>query len=208
MNAEMLPEKRSSRSLPAGSRRYVITELRARHQEIVRLLALGTPSVDVAEALGITPTTVSNVANSPVGKSRIAELQGERDESIKDVRNQIRELAPRAIALYEQILEADGEEGRDLLDMSLRKQVADQILDRGGIPRETSAKVEASISHHITEDSIEVIKARAIEIASRSGLLIDVNAEEISQDEDTRAPSDGSADGSRALEPCGAGVGS
>lgn len=186
-----------ARSMPAGSRRYVITELRAKHQEVVRLLAMGLKNTEIAEQLGCTAQSISIIANSPVAQARVSELQAERDESVVDVRNQIRSLAPRAIELYREVLEGEH------IDIKQRLHAADQILDRGGVPRETSAKIEAAVSHHITEDSLALIKERAIEIARRNHLLIDVTPSEAQTHEEDVHPNRSVA----SPEPACAGVG-
>lgn len=154
--------------LRAGERRvYEPKKLWESHHEVLNMLSLGMPRKVVAENVGVTPQTVSNVANSPAGKEKLALLRGARDSATLDVMAEVQRMIPKALAVYEEIL--DAEEG---VSLNLKKHVADTLVMKIGgyeAPRKLDVR---STSLHLNPEELEELKARGRQAAKDLGLLV------------------------------------
>jgi hypothetical protein len=138
-------------------RSYNIKQLWSKHHEIIRRVAIGHSNGQIAAALGVTPQTVSNVRNSPVARVKLMELQSQLDETLIEVQNRIRSVAPTAQNLLEDIIT-----GSVPAHISLRAKYASELLNRAGL---SPVHRIASVSTTLTRDDIESIKRRAIDAA-------------------------------------------
>ena len=145
------------------SRKYEIQNIWDTHREIMRMLVIGMHQVDIARELGITPQTVSNVANSAICKRQMMLMRDARDLDAVDVAKRIQEIAPVALQTLENLL-CEGNE-------STQFKVATDILDRAGHSAVRTLRTE-SLSVHLTKDDIEEIKSRAQEM----GLCVPADA--------------------------------
>ncbi len=157
-------QRGDARFTRAVHRRYEIKELWAKHREISRQVMLGATNVAIADAIGCTPQTVSNVRNSPLGKAEIARLAAERDVDAISISQRIEEFAPVALTLIEQIVRGEVPEA----SIALRAKLASTHLARAGYGE--VHKVQA-LHAHLTRDEIEAIKERALTSAKRVGML-------------------------------------
>ena len=147
-------------------RQYNIKELWDKHREITRQLVLGGTNVTIAETIGCTPQTVSNVRNSPLGQAELQRLHGGRDEETVNIARRIEEFVPQALSVLEDIIT-----GRmPGTSVALRAKVSAGHLSRAGYGE--VHKVHA-LHGYVTKADVEEIKARAVD-ASRQGVVIDV----------------------------------
>ena len=93
--------------LPSGNRKYQIKELWDRHHEINRRILLGQKNKEIAEDLNISEATVSYTKNSKLAQDELNVLKAARDASSVDVARQIKEIAPRALEVLEEVMEGD-----------------------------------------------------------------------------------------------------
>jgi predicted transcriptional regulator len=63
---------------------HEIKRLTARHQQIMRLLLLGTSQTQIARLVGVTTTTVSLVVNSPLFKEEFLRRQSSIDDQVDE----------------------------------------------------------------------------------------------------------------------------
>ena len=142
--------------------------------EVKRLLVVSNgcfTNQQIADKIGCTAQTVSNIRNNPLIQEKIALLQSERDESAVEIGEQVKEIAPAALALLKSTIHAaqDDMDNFDMLDMD------DKLQDRGlkasktvldhSIPKKVESKV---IPGHITLQQINMIKERRMAVeASR-----------------------------------------
>ena len=63
-------------------RSYNIKQLWASHEAMLRLVASGLNNKQTASLLNVTPQTVSNVRNSPSGRTRLLEYSAALDQSM------------------------------------------------------------------------------------------------------------------------------
>lgn len=141
------------------ARKYQITELWDRHHAILRLLALGMAPKQVAEYLGCTTATVGNVAHSEIGKRQASLLRSAADKLTIDVMEDIKKLAPIAVAKLEEILTDPNS------DKKLVAGVAHDLLDRAGYA--APKVIQGEFTHaHLTKADIEELKERARSITA------------------------------------------
>ncbi|MFQ6609135.1 MAG: hypothetical protein ACE5EE_11505 [Fidelibacterota bacterium] len=147
--------------LPSNNRRYEIEELQERHREILRRLALGQSAQEIARDLGITTAVVSYTKNSAIGRRELSIIQGARNSSAIRVSEQIKKIAPKALALLDSVLDRGREKimnGDDPRNTEVK--VALDMLDRAGhgaVKKFAGAIVSGSLS----EEALERIKKRA-----------------------------------------------
>lgn len=141
-------------------RTFEVRELWNTHREVLRLASLGMKNVDIAKKLNVSSAMVGYTLNSPVAKQQMELLQGARDADTADLQKEIREKAPKALKLLEQII--DGEAGTlgELASPSLRAKTAENWLSRAGYPT-NKPDLHLHQHQHFTADEINEIKKRA-----------------------------------------------
>lgn len=148
-------------------RRFVPPELRKTwqvskvwdlHHEIKRRILLGEKNTRIAEAVGCSSQTVSNVRNSAVIQDQLAIMRGARDAYTVDIAREIQEFAPKALDLLKKVVDGDGAGAN--ASISLRAKEANNFLDRAGHSpiRRTDVRGLHAV---LTKDDIEEIKQRA-----------------------------------------------
>ena len=145
-------------------RRYDIKALWEKHAEITRQVVLGRTNVDIAESIGCTPQTVSNVRNSPLAKARIDSMSEQRDSETVSIAKRIEEFAPVALELLEEIVSGNIPEA----SIALRAKVASSHLGRAGYGEVHKAHI---LSQHLSREDIERIKLRAVSAAQNAGAI-------------------------------------
>ena len=153
-----------------NERRYNVQALWEKHKEIARQVVLGRTNTDIADTIGCTPQTVSNVRNSPLAKEEIGRLSGQRDEITMSVARRIEEFAPIALDLIENIINGRVPQA----SIALRAKLACGQLGRAGFGE--VHKVQA-LHATLSREDIEAIKERATQ-AQRA--VTDVEYHELS----------------------------
>jgi len=141
-----------------GNERYDIKRLWGQQKEILRLVASGLyKNKEIADMVGVTPQTVSNIINSALGKQTLDMLNGAADAEMVDLMVKIRALAPIALTIQEEILMDDDTPKR------LKKDIADKLLDRAGYAPVTK-NLNMNLNAGLKREDIEAIKKRAKEL--------------------------------------------
>jgi len=154
-------------------RTFDIKQLWQRNHEIVRLAFLGWKHKDIADHLGVTPTTVSNTVNSTLGKDKLNLMTGARDAQAMDVMEEIQNMIPKAIKVYDDILEDDSP-----ASWSLKKSTADTVI-KDILGNVAPKKVEGRFMHaHLGEEAIDRIKERGKTAAAAAGILAESTGED------------------------------
>ena len=148
-----------------------IKQLWQRSHEILGLALQGMKQVDIAKILDISPVTVSNTLNSTLGKQKLSEMRGERDEHFVKVSEEIKKLTIKALNTYHQLFDSPS------VDAKMKKETADTItLEIVGMRAPT--KIDSRSLHaHATLDEINDFKRRGLEAARESGMLVTVEDE-------------------------------
>jgi hypothetical protein len=147
--------------LPTSSRKYEIQHMWERHFEIARLNAAGLQPTQIAAIVGVTPACVGYTLNSALVRRQVEKLRAGRDASAINIQEQIEELAPKAVALYDMILENDAEALGSAAPVHVRKQVADMVLGISGLA--PVQRLKGEVTHaHLTADDIARLRDRAI----------------------------------------------
>ena len=147
-------------------RKYEIKSIQGRQHTVVRYLAMGTLTQrQIAEIVGMTPTEISNIANSAIVRKQLALMHGTMGKAAMDTSRYIEEVVvPKATKLLERIIDDEDEDGEMLLNNSLRLRadVAKTMLSRGGYG-ETSKVESRGVIAVVDGAAIEDIKQRAAE---------------------------------------------
>lgn len=152
------------RRLPQNGRTFRIGKLWEIHHEIARRLSLGEKNRDIADALGITEVMVSYTKNSKLVEDKVDILRASMDADTIDLGIRIKEFAPRALQLLEDVIEGHHEEA----SIALRARYADRHLDRAGY---TPVRKIAVATGHLSREDVEDIKRRATGAAVESGVV-------------------------------------
>ena len=160
-----LPDARRSYS---GRKTYNIKQLWEKNHEIINLAVLGLKSPQIAEIVGVTEATVSNTVNSDLGKEKLHLMRASRDADTLDAAKKIQELTAKALLLYEQILDSEGEDSAPLgMKVNVSKHV---VNDLSGLKVPT--RMEGRLMHaHLSLEDIEELKRRGREAASACGMM-------------------------------------
>ena len=147
-------------------RTFDIKQLWQRNHEILRLAFLGWKHKDIADHLDITAVTVSNTVNSTLGKDKLNLMTGSRDAESLDVMTEIQNMIPKAVKVYDQILEEDSP-----ASWTLKKTTADTVL-KDILGNVAPKRVEGKFMHaHLGEETIDRIKERGRAAAAAAGIL-------------------------------------
>jgi predicted transcriptional regulator len=145
---------------------YDIKQLWQRSHEILGLAIQGLKNTEIAKILNITPQTVSNTLNSTLGREKLSELRGERDEHYTKVSEHVKALTIKALDTYHAIFDSPG------VDSELKKKTADTItLDIAGMRAPTKVDTR-SLHAHATIEEINDFKRRGMEAIRESGFNI------------------------------------
>lgn len=163
---------------------WVVSKMWDLHHEIARMIMLGWKNVEIADKLGITSQTVSNVRNSPVVQEHVAVLQAARDADTVDISKEIKEIVPEAMELLKDIIRGDND-GRTA-SISLRAREANNMLARvgHGVPHKVQSE---SVSMTLTSKDIEEIKRRARlakDLVQEAEVIDSETVEEVSNEHD------------------------
>jgi DNA-binding CsgD family transcriptional regulator len=152
-----------------------IKQLWQRSHEILGLALQGIKNTEIAKILSISPVTVSNTLNSSLGREKLAEMRGERDEHYVKVSEHVKQLTIKALETYHKLFDTPG------VDPELKKKTADTVtLDIAGMRAPT--KVDTRTLHaHASLDEIMEFRRRGIEAARESGMIIELEPEEVRQ---------------------------
>lgn len=151
----------------ATPRKYEPKQLNPLHHEILRRLLLGESHKEIALALNCTPATVSNAANCGLGRDKLNYMQGAADVNSVEIAQKIRETAPRALQVIQEILEDEA------ANYALRFKAAVDVLDRAGHGAVKKIDVKRS-AVELSIDELERLKQEALSRAFQTGLTIDV----------------------------------
>lgn len=146
-------------------RAYEVEQLWDVHHEIMRLSLIGLKRKDIAAQLGITEQMVGYTLRSSIVERQMDNMRASRDVQAVDISVEIKNLAPKAVEVLE-----------DLLDCELpniRLKAAADVLDRAGYAAVRTIRTD-NVHVHFTPSEIEEIKKNAKEV----GLVIDIEANE------------------------------
>ena len=139
------------------------------HHQVKRRIFLGQKNVEIARMLGITKEQVSSIRRSPVVQDELKKMQAAADKDAVDVKTVVKELAPKALRVMEQILDDDN------VPANVKFSCAKDTLDRGG--HAAPQQINHIHGHFTAEDIIEM-KNRAKLLGANSGVVEETNNDE------------------------------
>lgn len=170
------------RRVPDHERRtFEVQHMWQIHHEIVRLKILGMKATEIAKKLDVSAGMVNYTLNSVVVKEKLAIMEGVRDADTIEVAKEIRKMFPKALKVYDKILDEEEVDGGKHAGASLglQKQTADRVLEIGG--HGPVKRVDARHAHahaHFTAEELKEIKERGRIAAEESGEIVDVEVED------------------------------
>lgn len=145
-------------------------QLKARHNVIALMVAAGWKQKDIAEQLGFHENRISIIAQSPLFRVHVQDIQKKmREGLIDDVNELIRaEAIPsmrRLVALRDH---ASGEPGENT-----QLAAANSLLDRGA-PKVTRQELDYSLTIKLSKEDMGVME----EVAEELGEVIEAEVDE------------------------------
>ena len=152
--------------------KYNIKQIWSIHREILRRHSVGQKPKQIAKDLGVTIQTISNLVNSDLGSAALEALNNRSDDEARDVTKRIKELAPEALDVVEEILTDDESEPK------LRSGLAIKVLGLAGYvePQKTQIAVGVGL---LSQDDISNMRDS---IHNSRSKMIETTAEVISQE--------------------------
>lgn len=155
MAVKMLRHRADRRfSPPEAGRKYVVKQVWDHHHEVFRRIVKGDSNVTIAEDMGITPATVSNLRNCPQGRMMIEELNSGADAEAAKMAERIQQFAPIALDFLEKVVSGKVPG----ITAAVRAKYADKHLGRVGFGEIKNVR---SVNEHITRDELQEVKERA-----------------------------------------------
>lgn len=149
-----------------GGEVATVAKLRLRHQRIALCLIAGMTAKQAAETVGVTTVTVSNLQKNPQFKAYCTAMMAKHECHSTDVRQQIQDLVPAALARMSELLNADSDK--------VKFAAAKDLLDRGGY-----SPVQKSVTMDATQVVLNADRQQAIkndiERLKEMGLVVPVN---------------------------------
>ena len=131
-----------------------LTELRTRHQEILRRHIKGERNIDIAQALKMDQGTVCQIINSPIGQSEIARITGKLEDGLVENLTQ-----PLESTADEILAGATAQAANVMVNLmttggeKVALQAAKDILDRRGIGQRSSGAGVSSITLQVDQST-------------------------------------------------------
>lgn len=144
-------------------RSYDAKRLWAHHHEMIARKAMGETNIEIAQDMGYTPQTVSNIVNSPVGIAKIEQIVTGIDERAMDIAARMKSFALReALPFVEDLIS-----GKLEASPALRARHAEIYLARVGLG---PVQKTHSLNERVTKDDLEKLKDRQ-KAAMESGVI-------------------------------------
>jgi len=147
----------------------MLKTLKSQHRNIIQMNFSGFKNREIAEKTGLSPTTITQVLSSPLGKAYLNGLNDRAQENTIDVRKKLISLNNDALGTLERILNP-----KQKAPFNVQLTAAKDVLDRNGY--KPSDKFEVDVFSHKTDDEIEA-EIRAMEAAiARNQIAQDNNS--------------------------------
>lgn len=136
-------------------RKFGLSHIKPRHQEIARRIVLGQTQKEVCDALNISQPRMSVICASPLFKIEVKRLAELRDSGVIDIAQDLKEMSPGALETLERTMYRSGSE-------RIQVHCAESILDRAGHSKIN--KVEGNFQHNFNsmthKELLELVEQR------------------------------------------------
>ena len=124
-----------------------LKELRSQHRNIIQMSFNGYKNNEIAERLGLAPTTVSIVLRSPLGQAYLNGLQDRAAEATLDVRKKLVSLNKGALDTIARILNPS-----EKAPHSVQLNAAKDVLDRNGYKAPDRLNIDMTLQTKTDEE--------------------------------------------------------
>lgn len=151
--------------------RIEVKQLKSHHRSMARdMIACGElRPTDLARIYNMRPSQISIILNSPAFVAELARLEAEVEDSICDVREDLRLLTPRAKVVITEELYQDPKPNDDgkmvpltLQERKLRLSTAFDVLDRDSGKKKHGESAAKEIHHHYGNE-LHIVKQMTTE---------------------------------------------
>jgi len=125
----------------------MLKELKARHRNIIQMSFNGFTNNEISEKLEITPSTVSIILHSPLGKAYMNGLHDKMKESTIDVRKKLIALNEDALSAFSRILDV-----KQKAPFNVQLSAAKDILDRNGYKAPDKLTIDMTLQTKTDEE--------------------------------------------------------
>ena len=144
---------------------------RIHHRHMARLAASGFTPMEIAESTGFSPVQITKILASPLFQKEVARIEALADASAVDLRQDLQQLAIKAVCNLEEDLHmADGKDPSDLTlgERNLRQRAVFDVLDRVGLGKKefnlTSLHLHKHDEKHIHDMSVDSLRNDVMEL--------------------------------------------
>lgn len=131
----------------------IAQELTASYREIIRLKIKGLSTSEIAQIVDMNPSSVSHIANSPMVKEHIENLQNKVDGLVVEASRDLTRMLPDVVEMYHKIINSPSESTADKI------RIGESILDRVGLPKTKKELRESKGTFLNTFDILNLRKA-------------------------------------------------
>lgn len=137
-----------------------LKQIQDKHHIIKRLLFLGYQNRQIAQAVGMSEASISNIKNTPIIQQQLKLMRGAADKEVLDLHAQIAEIAPAALQNIKEVVETGTLNGEPVSARAVLKE-SNNLLDRHmGKATQTIKGMHAHA--HFTADDIKQLRDAAI----------------------------------------------
>lgn len=132
----------------------MLKQLKTQHRTVAQMCFSGFTNNEIAERMEMSPSTVSQILTSPLGKAYLDGLNDKAQENTLDVRKKLTSLNASALNAFERILDP-----RQKANPSVQATVAKDILDRNGYKPPDKHVIDMTMSVKTDEEIDAEIKS-------------------------------------------------
>lgn len=149
----------------SDDRQFDLKHIREVHHTMKRMCLLGYSNKEIAQATGVSVQSVGNVLGSAIMRRELELARATLDKKALDIAAEVAGMAPKALAVLEQILDDDD------APIALRAKVAMDNLSRNGVSPVQRGSLD--VNHTFTAADLEEIKRNAYAAGARAGCIAD-----------------------------------
>lgn len=124
-----------------------LKELKSQHRNIIQMSFNGYTNNEIAERLGMAPSTISIILRSPLGQAYMNGLQDRAQEATLDVRKKLVSLNTEALKTIERLLNP-----REKAPHSVQFSAAKDVLDRTGYKAPDRLNIDMTLQTKTDEE--------------------------------------------------------
>jgi hypothetical protein len=127
----------------------MLKELKSQHRNIIQMAFNGYKNNEIAERLGMAPSSVSIILRQPLSQAYLNGLQDRAKEATLDVRKKLLSLNKSALDTFEHLLNSAS---RKAVPASVQFNAAKDVLDRNGYKAPDRLNIDMTLQTKTDEE--------------------------------------------------------